>query len=172
MSGSTLEKVREETIALRQVDLLTTSCDYYIKTFNQFCDSCKIPSCTYYLKEAEMKMAMFVHFKEFHWNHKNLKSLYDLRGRCLKIKDTCMDFEPYFRVHTVAWSLFTLKASYMYLVKWPVSTWSFMWWCQFIDLLKLKLAPVPCWISEQPIEKSLVVTNPLCLKCSHSFNRL
>ena len=32
---------------------------------------------------------------------------------------------------SITWSLFTLKASY--LVKWPISTWSFMWWCQFID---------------------------------------
>ena len=32
---------------------------------------------------------------------------------------------------SITWSLFTLKASY--LVKWPISTSSFMWWCQFID---------------------------------------
>ena len=30
--------------------------------FYQFCDNCKIVSCTYYLKEAEMKIAMFGHF--------------------------------------------------------------------------------------------------------------
>ena len=39
----------------------------------------------------------------------------------------------------IAWSLFSLKASY--LVKCPISTWSFMWWCQFIDLLKFKTRP-------------------------------
>ena len=70
---------------------------------------------------------------------KNIKSLYGFGGRCLKIGDVCLDFEPYF----ITWSLFTLKASY--LVKWPISTWSFTWWCQFID------APVPCWISEWSI---------------------
>ena len=32
---------------------------------------------------------------------------------------------------SITWSLFTLKASY--LVKWPISTRSFRWWCQFID---------------------------------------
>ena len=32
---------------------------------------------------------------------------------------------------SITWSLFILKASY--LVKWPISTWSFMWQCQFID---------------------------------------
>ena len=40
-----------------------------LKIFHQFCDSCKIPSCTYYLKEAEMKITMFAHFKEYHGNH-------------------------------------------------------------------------------------------------------
>ena len=29
----------------------------------KFCDNCKIPSCTYYLKEAEMKITMFAYFK-------------------------------------------------------------------------------------------------------------
>ena len=32
---------------------------------------------------------------------------------------------------SITWSLFILKASYF--VKWPISTWSFMWRCQFID---------------------------------------
>ena len=36
-------------------------------------------------------------------------------------------------------SLFTLKASY--LVKSPISTWYFMWWRQFIDLLKFETRP-------------------------------
>ena len=33
-----------------------------LKFFYQFCDNCKIPSCTYYLKEAEIKITMFAHF--------------------------------------------------------------------------------------------------------------
>ena len=37
-----------------------------LKFFYQFCDNCKIPSSTYCLKEAEMKIAMFPHFKEYH----------------------------------------------------------------------------------------------------------
>ena len=45
-----------------------------LKTFHQFCDNCKIPSCTYCLKEAEMKTALFAHFKEYHGIHKNFKS--------------------------------------------------------------------------------------------------
>ena len=38
---------------------------------------------------------------------------------------------------SINWSLFTLKASY--LVKWPISKWSFTWWCQFIDWLKFEV---------------------------------
>ena len=36
------------------------------------CDNRKIPSCTYYFKEADMKIAMFAQFKEYRGNHKNL----------------------------------------------------------------------------------------------------
>ena len=40
-----------------------------------------------------MKIAMFAEIMKY------FKSLYDFGGRCLKIKDICMDFEPYFKVH-------------------------------------------------------------------------
>ena len=56
-------------------------------------------------------------FEEFVW----------FSGRCLKIRDVCMYFEPYFKFHN--------------LVKWPISTWSFIWWCQFIDWLKFETRP-------------------------------
>ena len=32
---------------------------------------------------------------------KNFKSLYGFGGRCLKIRDICMDFEPYLKVHNL-----------------------------------------------------------------------
>ena len=32
---------------------------------------------------------------------KNFMSLYGFGGRCLKIRDVCMDFEPYFKVHNL-----------------------------------------------------------------------
>ena len=32
---------------------------------------------------------------------KNFKSLYGFGGRSLKIRDVCMDFEPYFKVHNL-----------------------------------------------------------------------
>ena len=44
---------------------------------------------------------MFAHFKDYHENHKNFKSLYGFGGRCLKIRDVCMDFEAYFKVHSL-----------------------------------------------------------------------
>ena len=31
----------------------------------------------------------------------NFKSLYGFGGRCLKIRDVCVDFEPYFKVHNL-----------------------------------------------------------------------
>ena len=50
----------------------------------------------------EMKIAIFAHFKDYHGNHKKkIKSLYGFGGRCLKIRDVCMDFEPYFKVHNL-----------------------------------------------------------------------
>ena len=33
---------------------------------------------------------------------KNFKSLYGFGGRCLKIRDVCMDFEPNLKVHNFA----------------------------------------------------------------------
>ena len=43
---------------------------------------------------------MFAHIKKYHGNHTNFKSLYGFGGRCLKIRDVYMDFEPYFKVHS------------------------------------------------------------------------
>ena len=32
---------------------------------------------------------------------KKINSLYGFGGCCLKIRDNCMDFEPYFKVHSL-----------------------------------------------------------------------
>ena len=40
-------------------------------------------------------------FYSCHKLMKNFKSLYSFGGRCLKIRDVCMDFEPYFKVHNL-----------------------------------------------------------------------
>ena len=43
---------------------------------------------------------MLAHFKEYHKNQKKtFKSLYGFGGRCLNIKDVCMDFESCFKVY-------------------------------------------------------------------------
>ena len=39
--------------------------------------------------------------KEYREIIKIFKSLYDFGGRCLKIRDVCMEFEPYFKVHNL-----------------------------------------------------------------------
>ena len=44
---------------------------------------------------------MFAYFKEYYGNHKNFKSLYDFRERSFKFRDVCMDYEPYFKVHSL-----------------------------------------------------------------------
>ena len=68
---------------------------------HQFCGNCKIPSCTFYLKEAEMKITMFAQFKEYHGNDKHFRRLYSFGGHCVKIRDVCMDFEAYFKVRSL-----------------------------------------------------------------------
>ena len=42
---------------------------------------------------------------------------------------------------SITLSLFTLNASN--LVKRPISTWYFMWWCHLIDWLKFETRPSP-----------------------------
>ena len=38
-------------------------------------------------------------FYSCHKTDEKVKSLYGFGGRCFKIRDVCMDFEPYFKVH-------------------------------------------------------------------------
>ena len=68
---------------------------------------------------------------------KNFKSLYGFGDAVSKLETFVWILSHVSR--SITWSLFTLKASY--LVKWPISTWSFMWWCQFIDWLKFESHP-------------------------------
>ena len=53
--------------------------------------------------KTEMKIDMFANLliKEYHGNHKIFKSWYDFGVFCLKIRDACVDFEPYFKVHSL-----------------------------------------------------------------------
>ena len=73
--------------------------------------------------------------------HKTDKKLYEL---IRVLGDAVSKLDTFVRIlnhisRSITWSLLALKASY--LVKGPTSTWSFMWWCQFIDWLKFKTRP-------------------------------
>ena len=52
----------------------------------------------------ELKIAMFAHFKDYHGNHKNFKTLYGFGGRSFVwiLKHISS---------SITWSLFTLKTS-------------------------------------------------------------
>ena len=76
---------------------------------------------------------------------RNFKSLYGLRGRCLKIRHVCMDFDPCSKVHnlvyvhpksTILGQMTNLNMTFHVVVSLSIGS-------------NLKLAPVPCWISER-----------------------
>ena len=79
---------------------------------------------------------------------KYFKSLHDFGGRCLKIKDICMDFEPYFKVH----NLVSVDPKSVILSQMANLNMIFHMVVSVYWLVKiLKLAPVPWWISERLI---------------------
>ena len=80
-----------------------------------------------------MKITMFAYFKEHQGNHKKNLRVDMVWGDPVSKLETFVWILKHIS-RFIAWSLFILKASY----KWPVSTLSFMWWCQFIDLLKFE----------------------------------
>ena len=83
---------------------------------------------------------------------KYFKSLYGFGGRCLKIKDVCMDFEPYFKVH----NLVSVHPKSVILGQMTNRNMVFHMVVSVYRLVKiLKLAPVPWWISERLICRSL-----------------
>ena len=89
---------------------------------------------------------------------KYFKSLYDFGGRCVKIKDVCMDFEPYFKVH----NLVSLHPKSVILGQMTNRNMIFHVVVSVYRLVKiLKLAPVPCWISERLMENFLIKRGPL-----------
>ena len=79
---------------------------------------------------------------------KYFKSLDDFGGRCLKIKDICMDFEPYFKVH----NLVSVHPKSVILGQMTNLNMVFDLVVSVYRLVKiLQLAPVPWWISERLI---------------------
>ena len=79
---------------------------------------------------------------------KNFKSLYGFGGRFLKIRDFCMDFEPYFKVH----NLVSVRPQSVILGQMTNLNMIFHVVVSVYRLVKiLKLAPIPWWISERLI---------------------
>ena len=95
---------------------------------------------------------------------KYFKSLYDFGGRCLKIKDVCMDFEPYFKVH----NLVSVHPKSVILDHMTNLNMVFHMVVSVYRLVKiLKLAQVSWWISERLIAK---LPWELCYLSSISFH--
>ena len=82
-----------------------------LKIFYQFCDNCKILSCTFYLKGDEMKIATFAHFKEYHGNHKKILRVYMILGDAVSKLETFVWILNHIS-RSITWSLFILKSSY------------------------------------------------------------
>ena len=62
-------------------------------------------------------------------------------GRSLSIREVCMDFEPYFKVHNLV-SFYPKNMKLGQMTNLNVI---------FDVIVAVKLAPVPCWILEWPI---------------------
>ena len=73
---------------------------------------------------------------------KYFKGLYDFGGRRVKIKDACMDFEPYFKVH----NLVSVHPKSVILGQMTNLNMLFHMVVSVYRLVKiLELAPVPWW---------------------------
>ena len=80
---------------------------------------------------------------------KNIKSLYGFGGRCLKIRDVCMHFEPYFKVHIL------VSVQPKSIIPGQMTDHNMIFHVMVSDyrLVKIwKSVPVPGWISEQSME--------------------
>ena len=137
---------------------LWRGCQPLISPIRQFCDNCKIPSRSYYLKEAEMEIAMFAHFKEYTEVIKILR-VYIIMGDAVSKLETFVWILNHI-LRSITWSLFTLKASYF--VKPTISIWSFMWWCQFIDFL-------PQFPAEFGNGQFVITDFPARNNCNHGY---
>ena len=107
--------------------------------------SCHAPSIW---KKMRWKSLCLLILKSITEIIKYFRSLYDFGGRCLKIKDVCMDFEPYFKVH----NLVSVHPKSVILGQMTNLNMIFHIVVSVYRLVKiLKLAPVPWWISERLI---------------------
>ena len=105
--------------------------------------SCHAPSIW---KKMRWKSLCLLILKSITEIIKYFKSLYDFGGRRLKIKDVCMDFEPYIKVH----NLISVHPKSVILGQMTNLNMVFHMVVSVYRLVKiLKLAPVPWWISER-----------------------
>ena len=108
--------------------------------------SCHAPSIC---KKMRWKSLCLLILKSITEIIKYFNSLYDFGGRCLKIKDVCMDFEPYFKVH----NLVSVHPKSVILGQMTNLNMVFHTVVSVYRLVKiLILAPVPWWISERLIQ--------------------
>ena len=72
-----------------------------LKFFISFVTTVKSCHAQSICKEMRWKSLCLLILKSITEIIKYFKSLYHFGGRCLKIKDICIDFEPYFKVHNL-----------------------------------------------------------------------
>ena len=112
--------------------------------------SCHAPSVW---KKMRWKSLCLLILKSITEIIKYFKSLYDFGGRCVKIRDVCMDFEPYFKVHI----LLSVHPKSVILGQMTNLNMVFYIVVSVYRLVKiLKLALVPWWISERLIPSWLI----------------
>ena len=72
-----------------------------LKFFVSFVTTVKSRHSATIWKKLRWKSRTFTHFKCITEIIKKFKSLYGFGGRCLNIREVCMDFEPCFKVHNL-----------------------------------------------------------------------
>ena len=127
--------------------------------------SCHAPSIW---KKMRWKSLCLLILKSITEIIKYFKSLYDFGGRCVKIEDVCMDFEPYFKVH----NLVSVHPKSVILGQMTNLNMVFHIVVSVYRLVKiLKLAPVPWWISERLIERNIVHLNAVAVHLGYTINK-
>ena len=121
-----------------------------LKFFVSFVTTVKSRNSATIWKKLRWKSRTFTHFKCITEIIKKFKSLYGFGGRCLNVREVCMDFEPCFKVHNLV-SVYPKGMKLGQMTNLNVIFHVVVFICLSIGY-NLKLAPVPCWISEWPID--------------------
>ena len=107
-----------------------------LKLFISFVTTAKSRHATSIWKKLRWKKLCLPILKTITEIITNFKSLYGFGGRCLKIGDVCMDFEPYFKDH----NLVNVHPKSIELGQ-----------MTNLNMIFYVMVSVPCWVSEQPI---------------------